>query len=135
MSEEEVCCDICGEPHNEKYVQTLRCNHSFHYECIQKSFKYNQKHVNNCPLCNVSHGLLPMVNGLPKLIKGIHFINQYPTDYQSKPCNELLKSGKRKGEECGAKCMLGFTICKRHHISTLKQKNKNILIQDPPVNA
>ena len=40
MSEEEVFCDICGESHKLKFVHTLQCNHSYHYECIQKSFLY-----------------------------------------------------------------------------------------------
>ena len=77
MSEEEIFCDICGESHKLKSVHTLQCNHSYHYECIQKSFLYDRKRHNNCPLCRKPAGLLPLVNGLPKLIKGIHYKGCY----------------------------------------------------------
>jgi len=125
MSEEEICCDICGDPHSLKYVQTLKCNHSYHYECIQKSFQCTRKKGNLCPLCRQHHGLLPIVNGLPKLMKGIHYVdltNGFP-EWTNTPCNCILKSGKRKGMECSAKCMLGFTSCKRHHTVKLKKKS------------
>ena len=134
MSDEEICCDICGDPHKLKCVQTLKCNHSYHYECIQKSFLFDKKRGNQCPLCRQNHGLLPLVNGLPKLVKGIHYVNKYPTNYQQTPCTAVLKSGKRKGQECGSKCMLGLTVCKRHQTSKLKadekMKNKKVGLGD-----
>ena len=123
MSEEEIFCDICGELHKLKFVHTLQCNHSYHYECIQKSFLYDRKRNNQCPLCRKPAGLLPLVNGLPKLIKGIHYEGCL-TCYESTKCCELLKSGNRKGQPCNSKCMLGFSICKRHHTSKLKQESK-----------
>jgi len=122
-----VDCDICGEPHKHKYVITLKCNHSFHYECIQKSFLCDRKRKNSCPLCRGKHGLLPLVNGLPRLYSGIHFINKYPVDYVCTPCNSPLQSGKRKGSPCGAKCMIGLQVCKRHHISKIKREEKEEL--------
>ena len=126
MLEEEVFCDICGESHKLKFVHTLQCNHSYHYECIQKSFLYDRKRHNQCPLCRKPAGLLPLVNGLPKLIKGIHYEGCLPC-YESTKCCELLKSGNRKGQPCNSKCMLGFSICKRHHTSKLKQESKKEL--------
>tara|TARA_B100000686_G_C16453450_1_gene793324 strand:- start:208 stop:648 length:441 start_codon:yes stop_codon:yes gene_type:complete len=133
-----VNCDICGEPHKLKYVQKLTCGHCYHYECIQKSFMYDRKNHNQCPLCRKPHGLLPLINGLPKIIRGIHYISNYPVNYDPGKCTEIIKSGKRKGLECGCKCLLGFNICKRHHTSKLKReekaiknkKNINVIISD-----
>ena len=128
MSDEEICCDICGDPHKLKHVQTLKCNHSFHYECILKSFICDRKKFNQCPLCRQCHGLLPLMNGLPKLVKNIHYTKEYPVDYTQVSCQVILKSGKRKGQGCQAKCMIGpYTnaMCKRHHTAKLKKEDKD----------
>ena len=117
-------CAICGDPMNQKYVQGLPCSHKYHYECIQKSFMCDRKKTNQCPLCRNPSGLLPLVNGLPKLIRGVHYEGIYPC-YESTRCCELLKSGNRKGQPCNSKCMLGFSICKRHHTLKLKKESKN----------
>ena len=122
--DEEPCCDICGDPHKLKYVQALKCNHSYHYECILKAFLCDRKRHNQCPLCRQSHGLLPLVNGLTKIVKGIHYLNEYPVDYVQLPCPVILKSGKRKGFGCGSKCIIGLSMCKRHHTAILKKEDK-----------
>jgi len=127
MSDEEICCDICGDAHKEKYTITLKCNHSYHYECILKSFMCDRKKHNQCPLCRKSHGLLPLVNGLSKIVKGVHYINEYPVDYVQISCPVMLKSGKNKGQGCGSKCMMGpesSAMCKRHHTAKLKKEDK-----------
>ena len=121
---DNMMCDICGEPHENKSVLTLKCNHCFHYECIMKSFQYDRKRHNQCPLCRQTHGLLPLVNGLPKLLRGIHYIDTYPTDYVQTSCPVILKSGKHKGNGCGSRCMIGLTMCKRHHVARLKKEDK-----------
>ena len=128
MEEEIPTCAICGDPEQDKYMVTLNCNHSFHYECIMKSFQYSYKkdRCNKCPLCRQVHGLLPIVNGLSRLIKGIHFSNLdngIPKVNNTK-CVEILQSGKRKGEECNCKCMIGFTTCKRHYQLNSKKSTK-----------
>ena len=126
---ETPICDICADPQKDKFMYQLNCGHSFHYECIMKTFQCSRKNSaqpNKCPLCRQVHGLLPIVNGLNKPIRGIHYV------YTSKeipklnniPCSTILKSGNRKGEACGCKCMVGMNICKRHFQSGLKQKNK-----------
>jgi len=118
----DTCCDICGDLLNDKCVIKLNCNHSFHYECVMKSFQCEKKKMNSCPLCRQTHGLLPVVNGLTKVTRGIHYIDyKNIPQLNNTPCCTILKSGKRKGEPCNAKCMLGMTVCKRHHLSTLKQ--------------
>lgn len=106
-------CNICGEPLSTKPSHTLDCNHCYHYECIQKTFIMFRKKC-KCPLCGQYSKGLPLVNGLPKLIKGIHYTDE-PPEYESAKCEHLLKSGKRKGEKCGAKCGLGLDVCNRHH--------------------
>jgi hypothetical protein len=120
----EECCGICGEEHSRKYVHTLKCNHSYHYECILKTFTFDRKRTNACPLCRQPNGFLPLVNGLPRLYKYIHYVGDHPTNYECTPCNIVLQSGKRKGNECGKKCMIGLSMCKRHHISALTKKDK-----------
>lgn len=121
----DTCCDICGDLLNDKCVIKLNCNHSFHYECVMKTFLADKKKINQCPLCRRKHGPLPVVNGLSKLTSGIHFIdaNDLP-ELINIPCSTILKSGKRKGEPCNAKCMLGMDHCKRHHLSALNLANK-----------
>lgn len=128
-SSEEPCCDICGDEMREKAVHKLLCGHSYHYECLMKSFQTERKASNQCPLCRRTVGLLPVVNALPRLIRGVH-VPLYPTDQyllpslQCEPCSVTLKTGKRKGDCCGSKCMLGMSTCKRHHQSYLKSQDK-----------
>ena len=119
---EEPICDICADPQKDKFMYTLKCGHSYHYECIMKSFQRDRKRNNQCPLCRQSHGLLPVVNALPRLLYGIHF-SEYPVPAKPEDirCVEILKSGKRKGECCGSKCMIGLNMCKRHHKSVSKE--------------
>lgn len=120
----EDYCEICGEDSNQKYVHTLPCGHSYHYECIQKTFLYDRTRRNKCPACRKSSNLLPIVNGLPKLLLNIHYYGTTPPNYTNTKCEEILKSGKRKGNTCNAKCMIGFNICKRHHKSMINKKLK-----------
>jgi len=54
-------------------------------------------------------------------------MNKYPDNYQCSPCEEVLKSGIRKGLACGAKCMVGLQVCKRHHLSKIKKEEKEEL--------
>lgn len=124
----EDYCEICSEDTNTKYVHKLPCGHSFHYECIQKTFQYDRTRTNQCPACRKSSGLLPIVNGLPRLIKGIHYNNLdngLPKVTNIK-CVEILQSGKRKNEACNCKPMIGFTMCKRHYKSKLKKESKQV---------
>lgn len=44
-----VLCSICHEEDLQPR-QTLICNHSFHYHCIQRWFRVN----NTCPLCRIT---------------------------------------------------------------------------------
>ena len=36
------------------------------------------------------------------------------SDYENIMCKTILKSGSKKGQECGGYCKLGYFTCKRH---------------------
>ena len=122
MNNEEEC-SICGDLLSTKFPIKLSCNHSYHYECIMKTFQTNQytkTYNRKCPLCNGKADLLPIVNGLKAPLKGIHYIQEYPHDFQNQTCQHIMKSGKRKGGTCNKKCILGYQFCGYHNKNTLK---------------
>ena len=113
-------CSICGEGLDKEYNHTLKCKHTFHYQCLFLSFK-NLKN-NNCPYCRNGDNYLPLVNGIKKGIVGIHV--KYPSElydinggpiYNNIGCDAILKRGINKGDKCGKYCKLGYTKCKIHH--------------------
>ena len=111
-------CSICGDSIKSCFSHKLSCNHTFHYECLQKSLIHNYEKTNNCPLCRQNIELLPVVNGLKKLIRGIHYTSEeYKNDlnYTNKPCKHILKSGKNKGQPCNCNCKIGYEYCGKHY--------------------
>ena len=48
---EQEDCGICGCNLNDKFSHTLKCNHTFHYECLMKSFQ-NVAGANKYKDCN-----------------------------------------------------------------------------------
>ena len=128
-------CGICGLELNDKFSHTLSCNHIFHYECLMKSFQSIHKHkkeYNHCPYCREKYEYLPLINGLKKVIPGVH-CNTFgsneskallKSDY-SKRCEFILTRGKNKGSVCNKTCSLGYTYCKTHCIKVNKDKNKS----------
>ena len=106
-------CAICGLSINSKFPHTLKCNHTFHYECLFKSFKSIKN--TNCPYCRSTHNLLPVVNGLKKIDNSIHeFCNNDNSEYENKMCDAIIKKGPNKGKQCGNNCKLGYFKCQRH---------------------
>ena len=126
MSDEE--CSICGLELKDKYTYELNCNHKFHYECLMKTFAHTPKKsygknkvLNSCPYCRKDCDYLPVVNGLKKLIVGVHFetIQEFTDENgiiknKNIPCQYILKRGKNKGKQCGRGCFLGYEYCKIH---------------------
>ena len=124
MSDED--CSICGLELKEKFCYELNCNHKFHYECLMKSFmnisKLNNKNnKNNCPYCRSPCDYLPVVNGLKKLIVGVHFetVQEFTDEngilkLKNNSCQYILKKGKNKGNQCSKNCYLGYDYCKIH---------------------
>ena len=121
-------CSICGLNLKDKYSHQLKCNHIFHYECLMKTFSHNlgkhyggKKTYNSCPYCRNKCEYLPIVNGLKKLIVGVHFatIQEFSdengfTKNKNTQCKFILTRGKNKGNECAKKCQLGYDYCKIH---------------------
>mgnify|MGYP001169076898 FL=1 len=112
-------CGICGEENNE-YLHTLKCNHTFHYQCLFLSFKNDLKY-RHCPYCRSQNNLLPIVSGVKKVHPKIHDYSD--TSLLNKKCDMVLKRGKNKGEKCSKNCRLGYNYCGIH----LKQVKKNDL--------
>ena len=106
---EKKLCSICGEE-NADYFHTLNCGHSFHYECLLQSFKIMKN--NHCPYCRSEKNLLPIVNGVKKLIIGIHDIQSEDIEnYKVQKCQQVLTRGKNKGKQCSRNCKLGYDFC------------------------
>ena len=117
---ENEMCMICGDSLGEGCIETLQCGHNYHYMCIFKTFQickrgHYSSHKNKCPYCRQSSGYLPLVNGLAKPIKHIHYDPAYPIpEYVPVRCTYILKRGKNKGNPCDCKCQVGMFVCKRH---------------------
>ena len=117
-------CAICGLPLNEKYCHELTCKHVFHYECLVKTFKssfHSTSYKRRCPYCRSQTNYLPIINGLKKIEIGIHAPDyekcyNMQQNHSNIQCKHVLKKGKRKGEECGKNCKLGYEYCASHKI-------------------
>ena len=115
-------CSICGDTDKYKYKIKLSCGHSYHYECIMKTFECDRdtsngkkKYSNYCPYCSKDIGLLPIINSLKKPIKGIHYYIYDPKpEITEQKCIATIKAGKNKGKICDRKCILGYNYCKLH---------------------
>jgi len=118
--EEEKECMICGLSLSVGITECLPCSHSYHYECLMKTYQMtmrsNHNHRNRCPYCRKPSGYLSLVNGLNKPCKGIHYQFGTPVpEYTPIRCQHVLQRGPRKGECCLKKCQLGYTTCKSHN--------------------
>ena len=112
-------CSICGLSLDDKYSHQLKCNHTFHYECLVKTFlaqpNKNAQKANSCPYCREKVVYLPVVNGLKKMTLGIHCHNPNSIHVlENTPCKFILTRGKNKGEPCNKNCALGYDYCKVH---------------------
>ena len=70
-----------------------------------------------CPYCKTMSNNLPLINGIKNPIHGIHYntINELNNlEISNTKCNHLLLKGKRKGEECGKNCKIGYNVCQSH---------------------
>ena len=137
MSESEDC-GICGLSIDDKFSHTLICNHTFHYECLIKTFQNTPKYkkeLNHCPYCRKNSNYLPLVNGLKRVIPSIHCKNNtnniietktnLKNNYSNK-CEFILTRGKNKGNPCDKNCNLGYNTCKTHMNKNLIKNTDNI---------
>lgn len=137
MSEE---CGICGLDLCDTFSYKLDCGHTFHYECLMKSFNnvsytINKKKNNFCPYCRKNSRHLPLVNGLKKVLPGVHCSisggeiedkKELLKEKYSHKCSFTLKKGKNKGNPCGKNCILGYGYCKVH-LERMKNKHGNLI--------
>ena len=112
-------CGICGDELSAHYCETLSCNHTFHYECILKTFQMAKKGIyyyrNRCPYCRTKTGFLPIVNGITKPSVHIHYSPDGPIPpYIPIRCQHVLTRGIHKGDPCNKKSCVGTTLCKVH---------------------
>ena len=112
-------CSICGDDYSVKYMHKLNCSHTFHYECIVKSFKII--HNRNCPQCRNESDLLPIVNSVKKPIHLIHYDFKTSKDelnllinFKHVNCSHILIKGKNKGKSCIRPCVIGLYKCPTH---------------------
>jgi hypothetical protein len=111
---DEKKCIICGDGYEKNYMHTLDCGHKFHYNCLLKCFLCN-KNEKMCPYCRKPQIKLPVVNGLKKYHKGIHYINNIDEiNFENIKCQYILKSGKNSGNKCNNNCKVGFNYCGKH---------------------
>ena len=135
----EKICAICGEELSKKLSYKLSCGtetepHEFHYECLIKSFNhsYNVERDRKCPYCREKTDYLPLVNGLKKVIPGIHCsysfyelkIKKEELKEYNITCKHILTRGKRKNEFCGKNCCLGSEYCNIHEKLSKKSQLK-----------
>lgn len=109
MDSEDIC-GICGDDYSCEIKYTLNCspcNHSFHYNCLIDTFLHT-KYSNTCPYCRQHVGYLET----PENRTPINKING--EDFPKYKCIATLKSGKNKGNECGACVQPSYLYCKRH---------------------
>lgn len=120
-------CLISNEMLEDDHIK-LMCNHKFNYKPIMNEIR-NQKHYSGyetqklgtwqikCPYCrNVQTGILPYKNNYPK----IRFVNwPWQHAYITETCSAIMKSGKRKNQECGKKCF--GKICTYHETINKKK--------------
>ena len=108
---EEGVCLISGDKLVDNYVK-LDCGHTFNYDCLlneliiqrKKNRLETQKTTKcqiKCPYCRNNHkGIMPWYDGYNKILD----VNwKQPVVKKGNTCIAILKSGKRKGEQCGCK--------------------------------
>ena len=113
-------CAICGDDINTEFCHTLRCNHTFHYQCLFQTFKSSK--LCKCPYCG-KEDKLPLVNGVKQIVPWIH---KPDPSFENKPCCAIIQKGVNKGLVCNKKCELGYGYCKMHN---KVQKKKNTMDQ------
>ena len=123
-SDEEKCleenlCLISGMELKENYVE-LHCGHKFNYFELYNEV-YNQKRKKPCsyamyrlrpyqimcPYCrHIENSLMPLPYRLPSGVEKVHGVN-FPLKHTQvkNECTFIMKSGTRKGKECGKLCI------------------------------
>ena len=135
-------CLIDGQILKEYHIK-LQCSHKFNYLSILDELKiqrnYNMLEVQKvgqyqikCPYCrNIHNGILPYYKTIVE--DKIRGVNWPPSKVlKTQKCKTILKSGKRKGEECGKLCIYDFcNTHKKNNVKTSKKTCSAILKNGP----
>ena len=117
--DEDNVCLISGAKLKDNYVE-MNCGHKYNYFELYNEV-YNQKKKKAsahgmyrlrpyqimCPYCRyIQNSLLPLPYRLPPGVEKIHGVNFPLKNTQVRnECKFILKSGPKKGEECGKLCI------------------------------
>jgi len=134
-------CYICYQIIEDDELETLSCDHKYHYECIVETFKNNRMNsykTRQCPYCRVNVKHLPLKVGyLP--IKDIHLeynnirkskikideLENYFIKLCPNKCAMFLKSGPNKGKQCSKNPSSNSKYCALHKKSKSKYIHLN----------
>ena len=119
-NKDDDICPICKDDMEDDKI-TLKCNHSFCYECLLESFRGTKcnytapKTHRICPYCRTPASYLSLKKGVIP-IKGIHrefgkFTNK-PIGFIQ--CGGVIKSGVNKGNQCSNNSKEGTHFCGKH---------------------
>lgn len=119
--DDDNCCPICSDTMKENEKITLKCNHSFCYECLLESYRgtkcnfTSQKTHRICPYCRTPASYLPLKLGIVP-IKGIHreFGLKKVKCITFVRCKGILKSGVNAGKQCSCKAKPNTEFCGKH---------------------
>lgn len=144
-NQQEVCL-LSKQPLLKDETFALECGHKFNYTFLfkeikqQKCNKYHNTDIIKlglnqikCPYCrNVQEKLLPYIKGF-KGVSSVRGVTS-PSEFQMscQVCSYTFKSGKKKGQACGKKCIGEFCISHKKYAnkSHVKKSNKVILDLD-----
>lgn len=135
-------CLLSKQPLIKNETFALECGHKFNFTFLFKEIKQQKcnKYYNTdivklglrqikCPYCrNVQDKLLPYIPGIKGVskLRGVTSPSEFEMDADC--CNYLFKSGKRKGQPCGKKCIGEFCVtCKKRVNKSSKSNKKPIL--------
>ena len=98
-------CIICLE-NLDTNIAILKCNHKFHYNCIQSWILNKQNYINFCPICDTENEIINIISTqnnnllsnqeIPRAIETINPTNQeIPRAIETiNPTNHEMNDGK-----------------------------------------
>ena len=140
-NQRQELCLLSKQPLLKEQTFILECGHKFNYIPLfneikqQKCNKYYNSDIIKlgltqikCPYCrNVQEKVLPYIKGF----KGVTRLRGVtsPAEYEmtSDTCQYIFKSGKKKGNGCGKKCIGTHCISHKNHANKPERSGKQTL--------
>lgn len=140
--DQQELCLLSKLPLLKEETFALECGHKFNYTFLFKEIKHQK--CNNfyntdiiklgvtqikCPYCrNVQEKILPYIKGFKSVtrVRGVTSPPEY--EMSTEVCNYIFKSGKRKGQTCGKKCIGEFCITCKRRANKPAKKTKNVIL-------